>query len=145
MKPFKNLTEQEYKMLLKFPVYISLLAANRDGKFDNAEKKSAIKFAHIKTFTCNPLLIDFYEEVDKVFESNIVELDHELPNGKENRDAAIRSELLKLESIVSKSGEVYSNTMFESMRSFKDHVSQAHHNILVDFVFPLPIKGFRSI
>ncbi len=143
MKPFKNLTEQEYKTLLKFPVYISLLAANRDGKFDSAEKQTAIKFAHVKTFTCNPLLIDFYEEVDKVFESNIVELDHELPKGKENRDAAIMSELLKLESIVLKSGEVYTSTMYESMQSFKDHVSKAHNHVLVDFVFPLSIKGYR--
>jgi hypothetical protein len=143
MKPFKNLSEEEYKMLLKFPAYITLLAANQDGKFDEVEKKSAIKFAHIKTFTCTPLLIDFYEEVDKVFESNIVELDQELPKGKENRDAAIRRELLKLEGIVLKSGEVYASTMFESMRSFKDHISKAHHNVLVDFVFPLPIKGLK--
>ena len=143
MKPFKNLSEEEYKMLLKFPAYISLLAANQDGKLDEVEKKSAIKFAHIRTFTCHPLLIDFYEEVDKVFESNIVNLDHELPKGKENRDAAITRELLKLEGIVLKSGEVYSSTMFESMQSFKDHVSKAHHNVLVDFVFPLPLKGYR--
>jgi hypothetical protein len=78
-----------------------------------------------------------------VFESNIVELDQELPKGKENRDAAIRRELLKLEGIVLKSGEVYASTMFESMRSFKDHISKAHHNVLVDFVFPLPIKGLK--
>jgi hypothetical protein len=143
MKPFKNLSEEEYKMLLKFPAFISLLAANQDGKLDEVEKKSAIKFAHIKTFTCNPLLIDFYEEVDKVFERNIVDLDQELPKGKENRDAAIRSELLKLESIVLKSGQVYTSTMFESMLSFKDHVSKAHNNVLVDFVFPLSIKGYR--
>ncbi|MDY0104050.1 MAG: hypothetical protein RBS07_14030 [Lentimicrobium sp.] len=143
MKPFKNLSEDEYKMLLKFPAYISLLAANHDGKLDEVEKKSAIKFAHIKTFTCNPLLIDFYEEVDKVFERNIVELDLELPKGKENRDKAIKSELLKLENIVIKSGRVYTSTMFESMLSFKDHVSKAHNNVLVDFVFPLSIKGYR--
>jgi hypothetical protein len=143
MKPFKNLSEEEYKMLLKFPAFISLLAANQDGKLDEVEKKSAIKFAHIKTFTCNPLLIDFYEEVDKVFERNIVDLDQELPKGKENRDAAIRSELFKLESIVLKSGQVYTSTMFESMLSFKDHVSKAHNNVLVDFVFPLSIKGYR--
>lgn len=142
MKPFKNLSEEEYKTLLKFPAYITLLAANQDGKFDEVEKKSAIKFAHVKTFSCTPLLIDFYEEVDKVFESHIVELDHELPKGKENRDEAIKSELLKLEKIILKSGEVYASTMLESMKSFKDHVSKAHHNVLIDFVFPLPIKGY---
>ena len=144
MKPFKKLTEEEYEMLLKFPTYISLLAANRDGKLDDVGKKSAINFAHIKTFSCDWLLRDFFKDVDKVFESNIVQLDKELPKGKENRDAAIRNELHKLECIVLKLGEEYSSVMHDSMRSFKDHVSKAYNNVLVDFVFPLPIKGFRE-
>ena len=144
MKPFANLTENEYEMLLKFPAYISLLAANRDGILDDAEKKSAIKLAHIKTYTSDPLLIDFFDEVDKSFENDIEQLDLELPKGKENRDEAIRSELLKLEMILLKTGEEYFTAMHESMRSFKEHVSKAHHNVLVDFVFPLQIKGLRK-
>lgn len=144
MKPFENLSKEEYEMLLKFPAYISLLAANRDGKLDDVEKKSAIKFAHIKTYSCDRLLVDFFRDVDKVFENNIVHLDKELPKGKENRDATIKSELHKLESLVLKSGKEYSSVMHDSMQSFKDHVSKAHNNVLVDFIFPLPIKGFRE-
>lgn len=144
MKPFKNFTEKEYEMLLKFPAYISLMAANQDGKFDDVEKKSAINFAHIKTYSCDWLLIDFFKDVDKVFESNIVQLDKELPKGKENRDETIRNELHKLECIVLKLGKEYSSIMHDSMQSFKNHVSKAHNNVLVDFVFPLPIKGFRE-
>jgi hypothetical protein len=56
MKPGKNLSEQEYQELLKFPAYISLLAANSDGKMDETEKKAAIRFSHIKTYSCDPLL-----------------------------------------------------------------------------------------
>ena len=143
MKPFENLSEKEHEMLLKFPAYISLLAANRDGMFDDVEKESAIKFAHKKTYTCDPLLKDFFEEVDKAFESTIVQLDQELPKGKENREAAIESELRKLESIVLKAGKEYSSAMQDSMRSFKDHVSKAHHNVLIDFIFPFPIRGLK--
>ncbi|GAB1403272.1 MAG: hypothetical protein PHX54_00490 [Lentimicrobiaceae bacterium] len=144
MKPFKNLSENEYKELLKFPAYITLLAANQDGRLDETEKKAARKFAHVKTFTCTPLLSDFYEEVDKVFENQVTELDKKLPGGKENREAAIKNELYKLQTIIQKSGEVYTSTMLESMESFKDHVSKAHHNVLVDFVFPIPIKGLKK-
>ena len=143
MKPFKNLTEEEYKTLLKFPAYISLLAANRDGEFDDLEKESAIKFAHIKTYSCDPLLTDFFKEVDKIFESSIVQLDKELPKGKLSRDTAIINELLKLESIVVKSSEEYASAMRDSMRSFKNHVSKVHNNVLVDFIFPLPLQGYR--
>ena len=45
METIKVLCDQEKEILLKFPAYISLLAANSDNKLDATEKKSAIKFA----------------------------------------------------------------------------------------------------
>ncbi|MDQ6812956.1 MAG: hypothetical protein M3040_04370 [Bacteroidota bacterium] len=141
MKQFNNLSTQENKELLTFPAYISLLAADSDGKLDNAEEKSAIKFSHIKTFSADPLLTEFYKEADNVFKRNIEQLDKELPNERKSREAAIKKELVKLEKIVLKLGEAYTTVMHRSMKSFKEHVSQAHHNVLVDFIFPMPIKG----
>ena len=141
MKLFKKLTESENIELLKFPAFISLLAADSDDKLDAMEKQSAIKFSHIKTYSCDPLLIKFYEEADKVFENNITQLDKELPIGKAGREASLKRELMKLETIVLKLGEAYTTVMHRSMKSFKDHVSQAHHSVLVDFIFPIPIKG----
>lgn len=144
MKPNKNLSEQEYQELLKFPAYISLLAANSDGKLDEAEKKSAIRFSHIKTYSCNPLLLDFYEEADKAFEQNIEQLDKELPKENKQRENIIKNELLSLEKLVLKSGEDYTLAMRRSMKSFKEHVSKAHRNVLVDFIFPVPINGLTD-
>ena len=141
MKPFNKLTESENKELFNFPALISLLAANSDNKLDEAEKKSAIKFSHIKTYSCDPLLAEFYKEADKVFKRNIEQLDKELPKERKRREAAIKNELSKLEKIVLKLGQEYTTVMHRSMTSFKDHVSQAHHSVLVDFIFPMPIKG----
>jgi len=129
MKPFKKLSILENKELLKFPAYISILAANCDDKLDEIERMSAIKLAHIKTFSCNPLLTEYYKEADKVFENNIDQLDKELPREKDSREAAIKKELLNLEKIVSKLGEKYTSTMSHSMKSFTEHVSKAHHNL----------------
>lgn len=141
MKPFKELTESENKALLKFPAYISLLTSNSDGILDEAEKKSAIKFSDIKTYSCDSLLTEFYKKADKVFENNIQQLDKGLPIEKTEREAAIKKELLKLETILLKLGKELTSVMHRSMKSFKDHVSQAHHNVFMDFVFPMPIKG----
>ena len=141
MKPFKELTESENKELLKFPAFISLLAANSDNKLDAEEKQSAISFSHIKTYSCDPLLTAFYEEADKYFENNIQQLNKDLPIEKPAREAALKRGLLKLETIVLKLDEEYITIMHLSMKSFKDHVSQAHHSVLVDFIFPMPIKG----
>jgi anaerobic ribonucleoside-triphosphate reductase len=144
MNLFKNLSVQELNALLKFPAYISLLAADIDDKLDEAEKKSAIKFAHTKTFSCDPLLTEFYKEADKVFKNNIDQLDKDLPKEKDSREAVIKKELLNLEKIVSKLGGKYTSTMCHSMKSFTEHVSKAHHNVLVDFIIPLSIPGLTD-
>lgn len=141
MKKFETLTTVEKEMLLKFPAYISLLAANWDGNLSENEKKEAIYLAHIKTFTSHPLLKEFYLEADKVFKSNIEQLDNELPKEKKERDEAIKTELQKLEPILKKLGKYFAQTMHSSMSSFKNHVSASHHSILESFIFPIPIKG----
>lgn len=144
MMPFKNISAQENQALLKFPAYVSLLAADSDGKLDEAEKKLAIKLSHIKTYSCDPLLTEFYKEADIVFEKNIDELDKDLPAIKVQREETIRKELINLEEIVLKLGEEYVSVMHHSMKSFKEHVSKAHHSVLIDFIFPLPIKGITD-
>jgi hypothetical protein len=137
----KQLTNQEHDLLLKFPAYVSLLAANTDGVLDKEEKSSATELAHIKTFSCDPLLEDFYEEVNIDFEHTLKNLDESLPVEKERRAAEIKVQLLNIENIMLKLGDEYTSSMHQSMKLFKDHVSQAHHNVLVDFLFPIPIKG----
>ncbi len=138
---FKDLSPREQESLLKFPAYISLLAANTDGNFDHAEEMSAVEFNHVKTYSCDPSLIEFFRDVDKNFKSTIDQLNKALPLGKVNRDVAIKKKLAGLEAITNKLGPDYSSIMHKSMQSFKDHVSRAHHNVLIDFIFPIPIKG----
>jgi hypothetical protein len=50
MKQFNTLIKDEKDALLKFPAYITLLAANSDGLLDKTEKKEAVKFEHINFF-----------------------------------------------------------------------------------------------
>ncbi|MEJ7827349.1 MAG: hypothetical protein WKF91_04120 [Segetibacter sp.] len=141
MKQFSTLTKEDREALLKFPAYITLLAADSDGLLDKAEKKEAIKLEHIKTFSADPLLAEFYKEADKVFKINLEKLDKNLPEERDRRETSIKVELVKLEKIILKLGEDYTSAMHRSMKSFKDHVSKAHHNVLIDFIFPMPIKG----
>jgi hypothetical protein len=144
MIPFKNLSRKDNDALLKFPAYISQLAASSDDKLDETEKQAAIKFSHTKTFSCEPILAEFYKEADKVFEKNIEQLDKELPKELRSREAAIKKALSDLERIVLKMGAEYTLAMHRSMISFKAHVSKAHHNVLVDFIFPLPMPGLTE-
>ena len=141
MNAFNKLTTKENEALLKFPAYISILAANNDSKLDKAEKEVVIKLSHTATFACAPILREFYSEADKVFKENIELLENELPKEKAGREAAINKELLKLEKIILKLGDEYTAAMHDSMKCFKEHVSKAHHNVLLNFIIPVSIPG----
>ena len=144
MKALEKLNPVEKELLLKAPAYVSLLAANADGDMDETEKKSAINFSHIKTFSSDPPLRDFYNEVGKSFAANIVQLDTELPKGRMEREEAINKELLKLEPIFSKLGNTYADTLHRSFLSYTEHISKAHRTVLSSFFIPLNIKGFTD-
>jgi hypothetical protein len=144
MTPFEKLSKADQTDFLKFPAYVSLLAANQDGITDRQEMNIAINFDHMKTYTCNPMLAGFYEKADSVFKDNLVELDNELPKGKEDRDTAIMAKLGVLEKLLLKFDKVYAATMHQSMKSFKEHVSASHQSFLESFIFPVPIKGITD-
>ncbi len=141
MKSFNSLSDQEQQSLLEFPAYISLLAANADGVWDTSEKVSATELAHIKTYSGDPLLFDFFKKVDRTFKRTLERIHKALPAEKADREAAIKSKLFGLEKVLLKLGPDYTAIMHRSMESFKQHVSAAHHNVLIDFLFPIPIKG----
>lgn len=143
MKRFRNLTQGQKQSLLKFPVYVSLLATS-DSKMDEKERMVAIKFAHTKAFSCHPILADFCKESELVFESNLQLIETLLPKDKEERDAAIRKELLNLEKFLPKLGKVFTFTLQASMKTFQEHVSKAHHSVFQDFILPISIPGLTD-
>jgi hypothetical protein len=144
MKTFENLNPNDKNTLMKFPAYISLLASNLDGKMDDTEKEEAIHFTHIKTFSSDPILSDFYKEAEKVFLSNIKELDKSLSKDKKLRDQEIKRELSKSEPILKRLGNDFASSMHESMQSYIKHVSKARNNVLESFFIPLYIKGLTD-
>jgi hypothetical protein len=141
---FEDLSQQEKKQLIGFPVYISLLAASKDCNLDRREKIIAIKLTHIKTFSCDPVLADYYSAVDQDFEKDVAEISERLPKENQARELIIRRELRKLDGILAKLDKDYAAIMYHSLRSYKDHVSRAHRNILEYFLFPLPINGLTD-
>ncbi len=144
MKHYTDLNEKEKNQLLKFPAYISLLASTADDGIDEQEKKKAVELTHIKTFSSDPLLFDFYKEAEKIFEKTVIALNNELPHTKKERTVAICHELDKLEPLLKKLDPEYASVLRHSMESYKQHISKAHRNILEYFIFPIPIKGLTD-
>lgn len=144
MKHYKDLSENEKDHLLKFPAYISLLASTADDGIDEEEKRTAINLTHIKTFSCDPLLSDFYKEAESIFEKTVISLNNELPHTKKERTVAICHELDKLEPLLKKLDPEYATVLRNSMESYKHYISRAHRNILEYFIFPMPVNGLTD-
>ena len=144
MKLFENLNSSEKELLLKFPAYISLLAANTDGKLDEAEQKEAIQLTEIKRHSPNPVLKEYYIEVEKNFEQNILKINADLPTEKAAREETIKKELKKLEEILARIDEENATQLRKSIKSYTDHVSKAHNNPLEFFLVPFFISGLTD-
>ena len=138
MKPFKQLSFHDNKVLMTLPVYISLLAANADGMMDEEEKMVAVEFAHIKSFSGNPLLKSFYKETEMVFENSLIKINKQLPKERVSRELAIKKELMRIEKIVMKLEDSSNALLNQNMNALANHVSKAHNNALVNFIFPIP-------
>ena len=138
---FEKLSVQENEDLLKFPAYISILAADSDEKLNDNEKKSASRLSYTNTFSCDPLLAEYYEETNKIFDFTIIQLDKNLPKEKELRKATIEKELLKLETIIMKLGKKYASIMHKSMKSFEVHVFETRQKVLDPVFFPAYVPG----
>lgn len=144
MKHYRDLSEKEKVQLLQFPAYISLLASTADDGIDEQEKRTAVKLTHIKTFSSDPLLSDFYKEAENIFEKTVITLNDELPHAKKERTLAICHELDKLEPLLKKLDPEYASVLRYSMESYKHYISRAHRNILEYFIFPMPINGLTD-
>ena len=144
MNLFENLSALEDEALLKFPVYMTFLAAFKDDEPDENEKKTAIKYINAQTLSCDPILTEFYKEANQAFEKNIEQLNKDLPKEKDCREVAIKKELLNIEKLALKLGNEYASAMNRSMNLFKEHVSKAHYNVITDFVLPLIALGLTD-
>ncbi len=144
MKELENLDPDEKSKLLKLPVYVSLLAANADGKMDEEEKKETMRLSHVKTFSPKKQLAEFYKEAEKVFAPNLEQIEKSLPKERKERGEVIKNELSALEPIMNKLDKNYAAALQESIKSYTMHVSKAHNTVIESFLIPFNIKGLTD-
>jgi hypothetical protein len=136
MNELEVLNQEERDQLLKAPAYISLLAANADGKMDEEEKKAAMEISHIKTFSSPPYLKPFYAQVEKNFSSDLDSLNSTLPKDKQEREAFISSELDRIRVITQRLDKDFAAALLKSFKGYISHVSRSHWNVLASFIDP---------
>ncbi|MGE5521865.1 MAG: hypothetical protein ACM3VS_18215 [Candidatus Dadabacteria bacterium] len=144
IEQFHKLTSEERKLLLKAPVLLSVLASCSSMSLNKDQKADAIRLAHLKTFTADPLLIPYYVEVEKHFEEQFESLAKEYTPCDDRKRRELKDQINKVESILGKLDKYFATKLHKSFEKYERHVRRAGHSVVEDFLFPMPIRGLTA-
>jgi len=141
IRQFEKLTPEEYRLLLKAPVLVSVLASCSLNEINKYQKADAIKLAHLKTFTANPLLLCYYSEVEKDFREQFEATVKKYNPFDEAERSALKKEIGQVNLIIGKLNTEYGYVLQKSLQEYARHVRRAAHSIFQDFIFPVQLPG----
>jgi len=144
IKEFEELTKDEQDILLKAPAIVSILAASATGDINQLKKSDAIKLAHLKTFTADPLLIPYYKEVDKSFVRNFDLMAKKYSPFDDAKRAMLQKEIDAASAALAKVSSDFAMTLHSSLLGYAEHVRKAYKGLVVNFLFPFPIPGLTE-
>lgn len=127
---FEDLREDEVRLLLKAPAYVSVLIGGADGKIDNKEYAEAVETLQIKQSKGREQLLEYYNEVGKTFKEDFDSLIEELPEDVEERTRVISSELRKLNLIFPKIDKAFSVKLYASLKELAQRIAEASGGVL---------------
>jgi hypothetical protein len=144
IKQFEKLTKAETELLLKAPVLVSVLIASGDHEISKGEKADAIKLAHLKTYTADPLLLPYYREVEKNFNINFKVIEEKYTPFDNVKREALKKEINILNAVIAKLDKEFARTLHRSLSGYAEHVKKVDKRFLETFVFPIPIHGLTD-
>lgn len=144
LKELEKLTIEERELLFKAPVLLSVFAACTNKGINRVQKADAIKLAHLKPFTADPALISFYQEAEKNFEQQFDLISKKYRPFEESGCDPLKQEIKNIYPILKKLDRDYASKLMRSFEKYERHVRKAAHNIVEDFIFPVPIPGINA-
>lgn len=128
---FSHLTENERELLYGSPALVTYLIGSADDSFNIAEEEQAKHIVHFRTSTGDPMLFDFFTEVEPKFLTQLHSLEKEYGNLQPaERTALITAELERLNDILPKIDSIYARTLLRSLKSLALAVAEASGGIL---------------
>ncbi len=127
---FNHLTEVERNLLMASPSLVTYLIGSADDNFDAKEEEHSKHIIRIRTTTGDPILFDFFKEVDETFEVELLSVVSQYENLQANeRTQALINELERLNSILPKIDSLYARALLKSLRSLAESIAEASGGI----------------
>jgi hypothetical protein len=122
---FANLNEIEFNKLKAAIAQITILIAGADGKIDKEEAEWAKKVTEIRSYKMHNDIKPYYQEVGKTYVEDMNAMLQELPTDYLEREKILISNLSELNQILPKLDEQIAARLYQSFKSFANHVAKA--------------------
>jgi hypothetical protein len=141
IEQIKKLTLEEKEVLFKAPILVSFLAASRNHEI--SEKAEALELEHIKTFSADPLLLEYNKVISNNFQEHFKETVKKDVLFNDAKREALKKEIDLLNAVIAKPNKEFTKTLHNVLAAYAEHVKKADRNSLLrNFIFP--IHGFTN-
>lgn len=126
----EKLNVAEKELVLNAPAYITILIAGADDTITETEIRRSLQLVHTKTYSESIDIQDLYQKIDADFETRLNTLIDSLPKTLAEREAAVISELGKLNTILPKMDKHISMKYYQSLMNFAIYIAQSAGGII---------------
>lgn len=124
-----KLSEEEKALLLKAPLFISILAALlNDNLISETEKNAAEHLVHVRTYAAEPILKEYYKQVETDFEKNFEWIVSSLPTEIHAQREYLNEQISNIRLILPKLKKTTSEKLVKSLKGFLLHVFKSNTN-----------------
>ncbi len=127
---FTQLTAEEKEFMFSVPALACILIGGADDHFDEIERKTAKEITHIKSYTSNQYLKDYYTKVSETFVSDVDAIMATLPEKASERNPMIREQLKKVNAILDKLDPHFSKDFNKTVIEIAKYVADASGGVI---------------
>ncbi len=128
---FSTLSKEDSDLLFQAPALVTCLIAGAEDKFNVEEEEQSKHLVRIRANSGDPILIDYYKEVEKTFEAQLNALVSKYGNLQaEPRIEILVKELSKLNDILPKIDSIFVRPYVKSLRTLAHAIAESSGGIL---------------
>ena len=130
MKNFENISAEDLQILENAVSQIAVLIAGADGQISKEETDWAVKLTHIRTYSGDNSVKDFYKEVEANFNIKIGDLMKNASKDTAKRQLALTADISKVNDILAKLDPETAYHVYHSYVTFAKSVAKSSGGIL---------------